>query len=227
MAVYIATRLLARRVVYWWGALEALVLKSETIDVPDLRGGASTRLPAGTLAEKRAAYDALDGLAHEAGDRFFDAIRPQWHKAGINPDVLLDRDALTVDQARLLAADPLVTIGAHTVTHARLSTLGPEEAAREITESRSALEQTLGTDVRHFAYPFGGSNSCGPREFEMVARAGFQTAVTTRRGNVFPEHASHLHALPRRNAPMSRRHLRDHLFGVETLQRREPIFRTA
>ncbi len=226
MAVYIATGILSRSVFYWWGALEAFVFKSDSVEVPGLNGAASARLRAGTLAEKRAAYDALDGLAHEASDQFFDAIRPQWKKVGIDPEALLDRDALTVDQARALAADPLVTIGAHTVTHARLSTLAAAAAEQEIVQSRSVLEQTLGTAVRHFAYPFGGPNSCGPREFEMAARAGFRTAVTTRRGNVFPEHASHLHALPRRNAPLGRRYLLNQLFGLETLQRREAIFRT-
>lgn len=226
MAVYIATGILSRSVFYWWGALEAFVFKSDAVEVPGLNGARPLRLPATTIAEKRVAYDALDGLAHQAGEAFFDAIRPQWSKASIDPQALLDHDALTVDQARALAADPLVTIGAHTVSHARLATLPAAEAEREMVQSRSALEQALGTAVRHFAYPFGGPNSCGPREFEMAARAGFRTAVTTRRGNLFPEHASHLHALPRRNAPMSRRHLLNQLFGLETLQRREAVFRT-
>jgi peptidoglycan/xylan/chitin deacetylase (PgdA/CDA1 family) len=227
MAVYIATGFLTRSVLYWWGALEALVWTSDTVDVPGLNGALPTRLPAVTLAEKRAAYDALDELGHQAGERFFDAMQPQWQQAGIDPRALLNRDALTVEQARALAADPLVTIGAHTITHPRLAKLVAHEAEREIAGSRAALEQTLGTAVRHFAYPFGGANACGPREFEMAAQAGFRTAVTTRRGNVFPAHASHLHALPRRNVPMSRRHLLNALFGLETLRRREPIFRTA
>ena len=50
---------------------------------------------------------------------------------------------------------------------------------------------------RHLAYPVGDPTSAGLREFQLAADAGFDTAVTTRPGHVFPEHAEHLHALPR------------------------------
>ncbi len=50
------------------------------------------------------------------------------------------------------------SIGAHTVSHHRLTRLGPEEARREIEESQIQLEQMIGKPVRHFAYPHGESN---------------------------------------------------------------------
>jgi peptidoglycan/xylan/chitin deacetylase (PgdA/CDA1 family) len=64
-------------------------------------------------------------------------------------------------------------------------------------ESRRRLERELGTEVRHFAYPFGDRASAGKREFLLARKAGFATAVTTRRGPLHGEHAQHLHALPR------------------------------
>jgi peptidoglycan/xylan/chitin deacetylase (PgdA/CDA1 family) len=64
-------------------------------------------------------------------------------------------------------------------------------------ECRHALEDTIGRDVVHFAYPFGHANACGPREARIAHAAGFRTAVTTRRGTLFPAHLDHLHALPR------------------------------
>jgi peptidoglycan/xylan/chitin deacetylase (PgdA/CDA1 family) len=51
--------------------------------------------------------------------------------------------------------------------------------------------------VRHLAYPVGDPTSAGAREFALAREAGFLTAVTTRPGHLFPEHAGHLHALPR------------------------------
>jgi peptidoglycan/xylan/chitin deacetylase (PgdA/CDA1 family) len=226
MAVYIVNGFLDRRAVYWWGALEDLVLKTDAVRVPACEGSAPRTLRAGTLDEKRAAYDVLDDMGHQYGDRFFEALQPIWRQAGIDPGAALDRDALTLAQARVLAHDPLVTIGAHTISHARLSTLPAEEASREVIESRIGLERALEVGVRHFAYPFGGANACGPREFEMVRKAGYATAVTTRRGNLFPEHKSHFECLPRRNVPTTRRHTWAALYGVETLRRREPRFRT-
>jgi peptidoglycan/xylan/chitin deacetylase (PgdA/CDA1 family) len=51
--------------------------------------------------------------------------------------------------------------------------------------------------VPHFAFPYGNVAHAGPRDFALARRAGFETAVTTRLGTVFPGHAEHLHALPR------------------------------
>jgi peptidoglycan/xylan/chitin deacetylase (PgdA/CDA1 family) len=55
----------------------------------------------------------------------------------------------------------------------------------------------LGAPVRHLAYPVGDPTSAGPREFTMARDLGFRSAVTTRPGMLFPEHAQHLTALPR------------------------------
>jgi peptidoglycan/xylan/chitin deacetylase (PgdA/CDA1 family) len=97
-----------------------------------------------------------------------------------------------------LAADPLVTIGAHTVNHPILKKLPNDAAVRaEIEMSRSVLEAALGQRPRHLAYPVGDATSAGPREFRIAAELGFKTAVTTRPGVLFQEHRDHLTALPR------------------------------
>jgi peptidoglycan/xylan/chitin deacetylase (PgdA/CDA1 family) len=96
-----------------------------------------------------------------------------------------------------LAADPLVTIGAHTVNHPMLAKL-PEKAVRsEMDLSRSIIEAGLGIRPAHLSYPVGDRTSAGPREFEIAAELGFKTAVTTRPGVLFAEHSNHLTALPR------------------------------
>jgi peptidoglycan/xylan/chitin deacetylase (PgdA/CDA1 family) len=96
-----------------------------------------------------------------------------------------------------LAADPLVTIGAHTVNHPRLRTAREAVARHEMAESASRIEAVLGIRPAHFAYPFGDPTSAGPREFALARELGFKTAVTTRPGVLFPEHREHLTALPR------------------------------
>ena len=72
-----------------------------------------------------------------------------------------------------------------------------ETAWREIAASRAVVAEKLGRLVRHFAYPVGDPTSAGPRDFALAEQAGFETAVTTRPGHVFPVHADYLHALPR------------------------------
>ena len=96
-----------------------------------------------------------------------------------------------------LAADPLVTIGAHTVNHVRLAKVPEKSARREMQMSRAVIEASLGTRPAHMSFPVGDSTSAGPRDFRLAREAGFTTAVTTRPGHLFPAHAQHLHALPR------------------------------
>jgi peptidoglycan/xylan/chitin deacetylase (PgdA/CDA1 family) len=93
------------------------------------------------------------------------------------------------------------------------------EARHEMAGSRDRLAAELQVPVRHLAYPFGGYSECGPREFRLAAALGFRTAVTTRRGNVYPEHRSHLTALPRTAVAVmptgqSRRYVRASLYGA-------------
>jgi peptidoglycan/xylan/chitin deacetylase (PgdA/CDA1 family) len=96
-----------------------------------------------------------------------------------------------------LASDPLVTIGAHTVNHVILSKASDAVAMSELKMGRSVLEAALGKAPAHFSYPFGDAGAAGPREFAAAREAGYKTAVTTRPGVLFGEHADHLLALPR------------------------------
>ncbi len=107
--------------------------------------------------------------------------------------------ALCLDWQALqaLSAEPLCTIGAHTRTHPILGAIDEVAAEAEISGSKAAIEEKLGRPIRHFAYPVGDRLAAGIREFGLARQAGFETAVTTRPGMLFPEHAGHLHALPR------------------------------
>jgi peptidoglycan/xylan/chitin deacetylase (PgdA/CDA1 family) len=60
-----------------------------------------------------------------------------------------------------------------------------------------AIRARLGAAPRHFAYPVGDQSAAGPRDFRIAAELGFRTAVTTRPGVLFAEHARHTTALPR------------------------------
>lgn len=67
-------------------------------------------------------------------------------------------------------------VGAHTLDHVNLNNTSDDEARRQISESKSRLEDMLGTEVPNFCYPYGANN----HTHRLMAReAGFQTAVTT------------------------------------------------
>jgi peptidoglycan/xylan/chitin deacetylase (PgdA/CDA1 family) len=70
-------------------------------------------------------------------------------------------------------------IGAHTRTHADLTTLTDSAANEEITGCKADFESALDCDIRHFCYPYGRFAST---HSDMARTAKYQTATTTQRG---------------------------------------------
>ena len=65
---------------------------------------------------------------------------------------------ISAESLKALDADPLCTIGAHTVSHPKLDTLSSEEQRKEIMQSKQELEALLSHPIRHFSYPHGSYN---------------------------------------------------------------------
>ena len=60
-------------------------------------------------------------------------------------------------------------IGAHSMTHRRLSSLSGEELSREVGECNEALAARLGKPARWFAYPFGSLDSISAPALAVIA----------------------------------------------------------
>jgi len=75
------------------------------------------------------------------------------------------------------------TIGCHSQSHARLSSLNSEsDLIREICDSANIIEQMLNIKVKHFAYPFGDINSFN-RKCLQVAIEKYEFIHTGIRGD--------------------------------------------
>jgi peptidoglycan/xylan/chitin deacetylase (PgdA/CDA1 family) len=84
---------------------------------------------------------------------------------------------MTVDELRLLSGSGCVTIGAHTVTHTRLSSLSPEAQREEIFSSKRELEEWLGREISTFSYPFGRRSDYTNESIALCRQAGFIRAA--------------------------------------------------
>lgn len=86
-------------------------------------------------------------------------------------------------------------IGAHTVSHPRLTQMDEASAREEITASRKFLEDAFGVPVKHFCYPYGNWSR---RVADLVREAGFESATTTdtgvNTGNADPFALRRIHA---------------------------------
>ncbi len=180
----------------WWLELEEAIRRSLRIEVA--AGGEALDLPAGTLKEKRAAWDAIYMRLRQGDERQLLAVLDLLCAASsIDRAALVAGVCMDWDEIVALNRHPLVTIGAHTMTHPRLAKLDAAAMIDEMGRSRETIEARIGCPVRHFAYPVGDPTSAGPREFAAARTLGFASAVTTRPGLLFAEHATHLAALPR------------------------------
>lgn len=197
LAVYVASDFAEGTGRLWWTALEAVIAKTDQIEVQI--GNSALRLDATTSATKQAAFDRLhDWLRALPGEHDLKReIEALCTKYGVDIAALCRGLCLSWDEVKQLAADPLVTIGAHTISHCNLARQSEEIAAQEMAVSRVRIEQVLERPVLHFAYPYGDREAAGEREFALASAAGFKTAVTTRPGMLFAENASHMTALPR------------------------------
>ncbi len=196
MVVHITTGFVRRTDPMWWLGLEQIVLENDVLELP--WGGAIQHLPARSPAQKRKAYVvAASLLKSESRQRRRQVCEELGAIYGTSFMELTDRNTLTPQMIQEMRASGLVEFGAHTVSHANLLRLPAADARHEIAESRHDLENLLGGEVRHFAYPYGRAGEAGPREFELCRELGFETAVTARLGNLFAGHCDWVQALPR------------------------------
>ncbi|MBI1322225.1 polysaccharide deacetylase family protein [bacterium] len=75
------------------------------------------------------------------------------------------------------------TIGAHTMTHPRLSALPADRQRHEIEASSKSIEDRIGRPCRYFAYPYGDA----PRTARLVVAESGMTGFGTLPGRVRPE----------------------------------------
>ena len=196
-AVYVATSFPDRLGELWWLALEAVIARNDRITL--MIDGRNRTFECASVAEKRTVYAELywwlRALPTEAELR--EVVRDLATRYGVNIAAFCEELCMNWEELAELAADPLVTIGAHTVHHPMLAKL-PEKAVRsEMDLSRAVIEAALAKRPDHLSFPVGDRTSAGAREFQIAAELGFKTAVTTRPGVLFPEHRERLTALPR------------------------------
>ena len=195
--VYVATSFPERRGQLWWVALESIVAGNDSIAVE--MDGKACRLACDSAAQKHAVYLQLRGwLASRPSEaEMIASVRDLTTRYRVDMAAICASLCMDWQEIVELAADPLVTIGAHTVNHIMLGRADEAAVRFELKTSRDVLQAKLGREVRHLAYPYGDARAAGAREFAIAADLGFKTAVTTRPSTLFAACREHPTALPR------------------------------
>ncbi len=103
------------------------------------------------------------------------------------PDDLM----MTSEQLRSLAESGM-EIGGHTLSHPILTRVTLEEAARQICENKTTLEQITQSTLRSFAYPNGKPDADYNLDITQIVKdAGYEIAVSTSPGVFSPSGSSY------------------------------------
>jgi peptidoglycan/xylan/chitin deacetylase (PgdA/CDA1 family) len=195
--IYVATSFADRLGELWWLALEAVIARNSRVDL--VIDGKDQQFDCRTVEQKHDLFETVYGWIRslKTEDELRNVIRELSARYHVDIGAFCRDLCMSWEELSGLAADPLVTIGAHTVNHVRLAKVSAAAAQAEMEMSRRVIEASLGVPVEHVCYPVGDETSAGPREFAMAANLGFKTGVTTRPGVLYQEHQNYLTALPR------------------------------
>jgi peptidoglycan/xylan/chitin deacetylase (PgdA/CDA1 family) len=191
--VYITTSFIDGSDYPWWYEQE-VILRSNAHLAFEFKGQ-KFDFPLSTGVEKDKAALELNRLFKTlgAGDR----KEARCAMLAVTGQPARERLFLSWDEVCELGSNPLITIGAHTLTHQSLAHIADPELKKEIFESKAILEKHVGHKIEHFSYPYGYVENAAKREALAVKEAGFISAVTSRFGHVQPDDKCFPYLLPR------------------------------
>lgn len=180
----------------WWMGLEQVIRQTNSLSLT--LNGETLEFGTESANEKHKAFDAIYWPIRSLPEKELRIlVRDLCTRYGVDLTGITRDVALTWDGVRELSNHALCTIGAHTVDHYALSKLDESDARHEMMEGAVRLKQETGQWPRHLAYPYGDEGSASTREFELARFLGFDTATTTRKGFLSPNHGINPFALPR------------------------------
>jgi peptidoglycan/xylan/chitin deacetylase (PgdA/CDA1 family) len=196
-ALYVATSFPDRLGELWWVSLERVIAKTGRVIIE--MDGATRYFDVPDTEAKLSAFNEIYWWLRslDSEEKLRKIVQDLCARYGVDPkgacrDFCMDWKAIAK-----MAADPLCTIGAHTINHPILRKWSAEKVRMEMQYSMKVIEDALGKKPEHFAYPFGDATAADVREFKIAEEAGFKTAVTTRPDVLRSEHREQLMALPR------------------------------
>lgn len=189
--MYVPTGAPTRSMQSWWLGLRKLFLSRDKVTIDAL----GHQFHCSDIRSKISAFAEVTQWVHQDYRRGA-MLAPTFRQNGISLAALNDTYFLDERELRVLARHPLASVGGHSTSHAPLAALDRSSARAELADNRHYLENLLQLPVRHLAYPYGTVRACGPREEQLANEVGFETAVTTRQGQLYDRDVNHF-ALPR------------------------------
>jgi peptidoglycan/xylan/chitin deacetylase (PgdA/CDA1 family) len=120
--------------------------------------------------------EQLKKLDYEKQAMALDRLKSLSGVSGTPPES--ERCTLNWEEIRLMSAGG-INFGSHGQSHRIITLLGTNEVVRELTESRSRLNDQTGKKIRHYSYPNGSFDAMTT---QLVKTAGYESGLATATG---------------------------------------------
>lgn len=141
--------------------------------------------PLTTPQERLVAHDQIRAILKKKPNNEIEPFVAELLRWGCITDNLdTFRPVLNIAQLQRLSQSPYIEIGAHTMSHSRLSILPIHLQQWEIEQSRKKLESWIGKPVTIFSYPYGAKADFTTDTKTLVQQVGFQYGIANSQGSI-------------------------------------------
>ena len=196
---FIPTRNVFSSEAFWWDEIESLILRTPelprhfSLQVGDdditcglleeavlndalLRHLQQWHYPQSPISKRALLYRKIhESMLHLSYDHQKRVIMNIAEWAGVS-EISGTPEIMSTGIIKKLSEHPLITLGAHTVTHPALGKLGAEQQVDELAQGKAALEKLVGKNIGLIAYPYGSYDGGTPG---LAERCGFKAGFTT------------------------------------------------
>ncbi|WP_202981253.1 polysaccharide deacetylase family protein [Labrenzia sp. CE80] len=192
--IFVPTEMMTRSINAWWLGVRQMFIDNDRVSFDPM----GVTFEVTDVASKTAAL--MQVVAWVWDDfRRVEQLGSVFASTNVSLPDIVDELAITEEEMINIDQNPLIEIGAHTTTHRALSYLTDDEVMSDIGDNKAYLEEKLQRQVKHFAYPYGAPSISGTREALIAKKLGFETAMTTEAGCLFPDHLMDPFLLPRQD----------------------------
>ncbi len=184
---------------FWWQELEDFLIANHFEGQLELEIDCQLyKWPLVTQLDRFRAYDDLYSILSDKTPSEQRIIVEQITRSlDLQAEELDNHRTMSSQELRKLAEGGLVTIGGHTHSFVKLSSLPKWQQTEEILRNKDILEEVLGHNIQYFSYPFGNDNSYTAETISILKDIGFSLACGNSYGTVSVTGQTSRYELPR------------------------------
>ena len=171
---------------FWWQELEDFLIANHFQGQLEVEIDYQLhKWPLSTQLDRFRAYDDLYSILSDKTPSEQRTIVEQITRSlDLRAEEFDNHRTMSAQELIKLAESGLITIGGHTHSYVKLSSLSKWQQIEEILKNKNILEEVLGHKIEYFSYPFGGDNGYTAETISILEDIGFSLACGNSYGTV-------------------------------------------